>query len=68
MMKNNTTSELDFYEGFYAANLNSPITIILFLYGLVTGIAAPISVIWFERNCGNNFSSIYPIGIGQTGI
>ena len=58
MLKNNTTSELDFYEDFYAANLNSPVTIILFLYGLVTGIAAPISVIWFERNCGNNFRTV----------
>ena len=57
-MKNNTTSELDFYEDFYATNQNSPITIILFLYGLVTGIAAPISVIWFERNCGNNFRTL----------
>lgn len=58
MMKNNTTTEHDFYEDFYATNLKSPITIILFLYGLVTGIAAPISVIWFERNCGNHFRTV----------
>ena len=58
MIEKNITSELDFYHEFYASNLSSPITVVIFIYGIATGIVGPFSIIWFERNCGNRFRTV----------
>ena len=58
MADNNTTLKIDFYEHFYTSNLHSPLTVFLYLFGLLTGIVGPISVIWFERNCGNRYRTV----------
>ena len=58
MNENNITFELDYFEQCYSVNASSPLTVCLFVFGLITGMIGPISVIWFEKNCGNRFRTV----------
>ena len=57
-MSNNKSTVLDYFEVFYAYNSYNPHTVVLFMIGILSGILGPISVIWYERNCGNRFRTV----------
>ena len=54
---NNSTTN-DHFDTFYSNYASSPTTIFVYIVGLITGIFGPMSVIWYERNCGNRFRTI----------
>ena len=51
----NITIITDYFEEFFSRNISSPVTVSLYIFGLVTGILGPLIAIWYERNCGNRF-------------
>ena len=57
-MNPNNTITNDYFENFYSTYASSPTTVCVYIVGLVTGILGPISVIWYERNCGNRFRTV----------
>ena len=54
----NSTVEVDYFNGVYSNTSLTPITVFVFVIGLIMGIIGPISIIWYERNCNNRFRTI----------
>ena len=61
-METNTSSNftvaLDFFQGVYSNTSFTPITILVFLMGVIIGTFGPVSIIWYERNCDNRFRTV----------
>ena len=57
-MLENKSAVLDYFEDFYSYNSYNPHTVLVFMIGIFSGILGPISVIWYERNCGNRFRTV----------
>ena len=61
-METNTSSNftvaLDFFQGVYSNTSFTPITILVFLLGVIIGTFGPVSIIWYERNCDNRFRTV----------
>jgi hypothetical protein len=51
----NVTIITDYFEEFFSRNISSPLTVSVYIFGLITGILGPLIAIWYERNCGNRF-------------
>ena len=54
----NLTLEIDYFKEVYSDELYTPITAVVFVVGLIIGTFGPISIIWYERNCGNRFRTV----------
>lgn len=54
----NSTLEIDYFKEVYSDELFAPIAGLVFAVGLIIATLGPISIIWYERNCGNRFRTI----------
>ena len=57
-ISSNFTVALDFFQGVYSNTSFTPITILVFLMGVIIGTFGPVSIIWYERNCDNRFRTV----------
>ena len=54
----NITIHVDYFEGVYSSTSLTPVTIFIYVIGLIIGVLGPIGTIWYERNCNNRFRTI----------
>jgi hypothetical protein len=54
----NITMHVDYFKGLYSSASLSPIAVLICVIGLIIGVLGPLSIIWYERNCGNRFRTI----------
>ena len=54
----NSTLQSDYFKEVYSDELFTPIIGLVFVVGVIIGTLGPISIIWYERNCGNRFRTI----------
>ena len=57
-LTSNFTLQIDHFNEVYSDELFTPIIGLVFVVGLIIGTLGPISIIWYERNCGNRFRTI----------
>ena len=58
MFTTNSTIETGYFEKVFSYQALNPITICVFVIGLIVGMLGPLSVIWYERNCSNRFRTV----------
>ena len=48
----------DFFDGVYSNGPYTPLTILVFILGVVLGVLGSIHIIWYERNCSNRYRTV----------
>ena len=57
-VENDTTTSTNFFQEFYSHQSLTPITICVYVLGIVMGLPGSIGLMWYERNCSNRYRTV----------
>ena len=57
-ISDNNSADVDFFNGVYCNGPFTPLTVIVYMVSVITGILGPIAIIWYERNCNNRYRTV----------
>ena len=57
-VENDTTNLSNFFQEFYSHQSLTPITVCVYVLGIVMVLPGSIGLMWYERNCSNRFRTV----------